>query len=422
MACFRNLGAIFVLVIVLLEASCEARVLKVASSSNSSSCSSSSPPAGFVRTNGTEFVLNGSAFFFNGFNSYWMMNVAVDSNQRYKISNVFREASSIGLSVCRTWAFNDGGYQALQISPGVYDENVFQALDFVVAEAGKYNVTLILSLVNNYHDFGGRPQYVQWANSSGALNATNDDDFYTNPVIKGYYKNHVTKVLTRNNTITKIAYKDDPTIMAWELINEPRCNVDYSGNTTNDWVQEMAGFVKSIDNNHLLEVGMEGFYGDSIPDRKQYNPGYQVGTDFIRSNLIDQIDFATIHAYPDNWLSGQNNTDQMTFMQRYMISHWNDTRTIIKKPLVMTEFGKSKKDAGFNISVRDSCMNDVYSRIYDMARKGGTFAGGMVWQLVDEDMDSFSDGYEIVLSQDNSTSSVISEQSSRMIELNSIHY
>ena len=60
----------------------------------------------------------------------------------------------------------------------------------MIAEARKYKVKLILSLVNNYHDFGGRPQYVQWAKDAG-VNVTNDDDFYTNPIVKGYYKNHV---------------------------------------------------------------------------------------------------------------------------------------------------------------------------------------------------------------------------------------
>lgn len=91
---------------------CEARLLRVT--------------PGFVQTKDTELVLNGSPFLFNGFNSYWMMNVAADPNQRYKVSNVFREASAIGLTVCRTWAFSDGGNQSLQISPGLYNEAMFQ--------------------------------------------------------------------------------------------------------------------------------------------------------------------------------------------------------------------------------------------------------------------------------------------------------
>ncbi|CAK9181568.1 unnamed protein product [Ilex paraguariensis] len=70
---------------------------------------------GFVRTKGTQFVLNDSPFLFNGFNSYWMMNVATNPSERYKVSEVFREAAAAGLSVCRTWAFADGGDKALQI-------------------------------------------------------------------------------------------------------------------------------------------------------------------------------------------------------------------------------------------------------------------------------------------------------------------
>ncbi|KAL5129651.1 Mannan endo-1,4-beta-mannosidase 5 [Glycine soja] len=407
MTSIMNLTSSMVILSILISTLvCEARLLRVT--------------PGFVQTKDTELVLNGSPFLFNGFNSYWMMNVAADPNQRYKVSNVFREASAIGLTVCRTWAFSDGGNQSLQISPGLYNEAMFQALDFVVAEAKKYRVRLIFSLVNNYNDFGGRPQYVQWANSSG-VPVANDDDFYTNPVVKGYYKNHVKRILTRINTITKTAYRDEPTIMAWELINEPRCQVDYSGKTINAWVQEMAPYVKSIDPMHLLEVGMEGFYGDSIPDRQQYNPGFQVGTDFVSNHLIKEIDFATIHAYPDNWLTGQNDTMQMAFMQRWMTSHWEDSRTILKKPLVFTEFGKSKKDPGYSIHARDSFMNVVYSSIYSFAQNGGTFAGGLVWQLLDEGMDPYDDGYEIVLSQNPSTSSVISQQSSKMVALEHIH-
>ncbi|KAM7511484.1 hypothetical protein LguiB_010359 [Lonicera macranthoides] len=371
---------------------------------------------GFVTTNGAHFVLNGLPFLFNGFNSYWMMNVATEPSERHKVSEVFRDAAAAGLSVCRTWAFADGGNKALQISPGVYDERVFEGLDFVIAEARRYGVHLILSFANNYNDFGGRPQYVQWARNAG-VRINSDDDFYTNQVLKGYYKNHMMKVMTRMNTITKIAYKDDSTIMAWELMNEPRCQADYSGRTINGWVQEMAIYVKSIDRKHLLEIGMEGFYGDTMPQRKQINPGFQVGTDFISNNLIKEIDFATIHAYPDIWLSGQNEVAQMAFMERWMSSHWEDSRTTLKKPLVIAEFGKSSKDPGYTLSARDTFMNTIYKSIYSFARSGGTLGGGLVWQLIAGGMDSYYDGYQIVLPANPSTARVISGQSHAMTAL-----
>lgn len=63
----------------------------------------------------------------------------------------------------------------------------------------------------------------------------------------------------------------------------------------------MAAHVKSIDSNHLLEVGLEGFYGETIPERKKINLGYEMGTDFISNNQVQGVDFATIHAYPDMW-------------------------------------------------------------------------------------------------------------------------
>lgn len=66
----------------------------------------------------------------------------------------------------------------------------------------------------------------------------------------------------------------------------------------------MAFHVKSIDPVHLLEIGTEGFYGPSTPERLQNNPNTfaaQVGTDFIRNHRALGIDFASAHIYPDSW-------------------------------------------------------------------------------------------------------------------------
>ncbi|KAF3336875.1 hypothetical protein FCM35_KLT19461 [Carex littledalei] len=93
-----------------------------------------------------------------------------------------------------------------------------KGLDFVVSEARKHNIRLILPLCNNWEDYGGKSQYIKWGQSSG-LDLTSDDEFFSNDTLKDYYKAFVEAVLTRTNTITNIEYKNDATILAWELIN-----------------------------------------------------------------------------------------------------------------------------------------------------------------------------------------------------------
>ncbi|XP_038681024.1 mannan endo-1,4-beta-mannosidase 4-like [Tripterygium wilfordii] len=229
-------------------------------------CESQADISNFVKTNGVHFMKNGKTMYLNGFNAYWLMMMASDPSARTKVSTTFQQASKYGMNVARTWAFNDGGYNSLQSSPGVYNENMFKGLDFMIAEAKKYGIYVRLCLVNNWRDRGGKAQYVQWAKERGQK-VRDEDDFYTNAVVKQYYKNHVKTVLTRINTITRVAYKDDPTIFAWELINEPRSTTDFSGKQILSWVEEMAAYLKSIDQNHLLDIGLEGFYGNSVPSR-----------------------------------------------------------------------------------------------------------------------------------------------------------
>lgn len=81
---------------------------------------------GFVRTSGQQLILNGSPFYANGFNAYWLMYFASDPSQRSKVSSAFQDAVSHGLSIGRTWAFSDGGYSPLQYSPGQYNDKMFQ--------------------------------------------------------------------------------------------------------------------------------------------------------------------------------------------------------------------------------------------------------------------------------------------------------
>lgn len=164
---------------------------------------------GFIRVERKHLMLNGSPFYGNGFNAYWLMYVASDPSQRDKVSSAFQEAANHSLVIARTWAFRDGGFSPLQYSPSSYNEQMFQVslplylcereslmscfvqgLDYVISEARKHGIKLILSLVNNYNDSGGKHQYLSWARNEGQK-IFSDDDFFTDSLVKTYYKNHI---------------------------------------------------------------------------------------------------------------------------------------------------------------------------------------------------------------------------------------
>uniref|UniRef100_A0ACD5YUR5 Uncharacterized protein n=1 Tax=Avena sativa TaxID=4498 RepID=A0ACD5YUR5_AVESA len=369
---------------------------------------------GFVRANGTRFMVGGRPFYSNGFNAYWLMYMGSDAADRSKVIATLDQASRLGATLVRTMAFNDGGSnRPLQISPGVYNEDTFKGLDFVIAEAKKRGIYLILSLVNNWSDLGGKRQYVQWARDQGHY-LSSDEDFFTNGLIQRFYMNHVKRVLTRVNNFTGVAYKDEPTIFAWELMNEPRLLSDLSGKTLQVWITLMSAYVKSIDPNHMVEIGLEGFYGESVPDRKKFNPGYTVGTDFISNNRIPTVDFATIHSYPEQWVSRSSNETRVEFMKKWMASHIEDAAKELQKPLLVSEFGWSARSNGYTVAARDDYFRMVYDAIYASVQEGGPSAGGLFWQVMAPGMEGWADGYEVVLEHSPTTATIVSQECAKI--------
>ncbi|XP_057953814.1 mannan endo-1,4-beta-mannosidase 2 [Malania oleifera] len=375
------------------------------------------PNLAFVERNGTQFMLDGKAFYINGWNSYWLMDHAVNEYSRPRVRAMLRAGAKMGLTVCRSWAFNDGAYNALQISPGQFDERVFEALDHVIAEARKHGIRLLLSLVNNLQAYGGKTQYVKWAWQEGIGLSSSNDSFFFDPTIRQYFKNYIKTVLTRKNTITGIEYRDDPTIFAWELINEPRCMSDPSGDTLQDWLEEMSAFVKSIDKNHLLTIGLEGFYGPKNPKRLTVNPGEwaaDLGSDFIRNSKMSTVDFASVHIYPDHWFHEQEFEDKLKYVSKWMKSHIEDGDKELKKPVMFTEFGLSNQNKDFQPPQRDRFYQTVHKIIYKSARKKGSGAGSFIWQFLVGGMEEYNDDFGIVPWERPTTYRIITEHSCRL--------
>ncbi|KAF9607768.1 hypothetical protein IFM89_000115 [Coptis chinensis] len=377
----------------------------------------------FITTNSTHFVIKNdgvedSIVYINGWNSYWLMEESVWENSRKRVSKMLKRGAEMGMTVCRTWAFSDGNApNSLQISPGVFDERVFQGLDFVIVEARRHKIRLVLSLVNNLNAFGGKAQYVRWAQEAGFNVTSSTDSFFSHPTIKKYYKNYIKAIVTRKNSISGVKYSEEPAIFAWELMNEPRCISSSSAPFLQTWITEMAAFIKSFDQQHLVTVGLEGFYGLTSTEKSSVNPGEwaaSLGSDFIQNSAVEDIDFASVHAYPDSWIPQADLDEKVSYLSHWVDSHVMDGEYTLNKPVLFTEVGSSLHIEKQGLQNRDLLLKTVYDRVYESAKKRQAGAGTLIWQLLVEGMEHYGDQYSLVAWDHPSTYKLIIEQSCRL--------
>jgi mannan endo-1,4-beta-mannosidase len=90
----------------------------------------------------------------------------------------------------------------------------------------------------------------------------------------------------------------------------------------------------------------------------------------------------------------------------------------MKKPLILGEFGKSWKLPGYSIENRNACFGKSYDAVYSGAKSGVACVGGLFWQLLAQGMETFRDGYDVVLEENPSTAALIAQQSQRRQNLN----
>lgn len=319
----------------------------------------------FVTRQGDKLMLNGKEFRFSGSNNYYFH---YRSNKM--IDDVMDNASKMGLKVMRCWGFIDGNGEGKTVEPkiemqpnmGEYAESGFERLDYAIKKASEKGIKLVIVLVNNWDDFGGMNAYVNWTKDPNR-----HDGFYTNETIKSAYKAYVNHMLNRVNTYTGVKYMDDPTIMTWELTNEARCESDPSGKTLFNWTKEMSEYVKSIDNNHLVALGEEGFIKDPKSTILEYNGSK--GLDWSQVIALPTIDYGTVHLYPDYW--GEPWKDGVKAGCDWLKAHANLAK-IAKKPVVFEEYGVLKT----SVTNRDYAYETWNNLAYELG-----YSGSMFWLL-----------------------------------------
>ena len=354
---------------------------------------------GFVQVKDGNFYLNGEEYHFFGANYWQGMNLgAPKTGDRERLLRELDHLQSLGLSNLRVLAASEGDtlmrycvHPALQTGPGEYNEDIWQGLDFLLAEMGKRNMKAVMVLGNFWTWSGGFPQYLRWA-GMGEIPYPQEPEyswkqytdyskqFYTNTAAQQMMQNHIKMVINRVNTITGLAYKDDPSIMAWQLANEPR-GYDVP-KEFQKWTRATSKLIKSLDPNHLVGLGTEG-------NTASKDAGVNVYTD----NNDPNIDYITMHIWAQNWgwyKPGQSDSVFVSMLDK-VNKYWEEHEHAAKqlnKPIVLEEFGIARDHCSYNVNAtthsRDNFFEYIFSKVHESQKKGGMVKGLNFWSYSGE--------------------------------------
>jgi mannan endo-1,4-beta-mannosidase len=204
----------------------------------------------------------------------------------------FQMLSQIGCTAARVWAYSPRWSEQPSIpEPYTYSDAFFEHFDHVVAAAKRHDIRLFAALFNGnpthapedheeYADEVGTNivQFVEWADDAEVHN-----DFFHSEDCRDMYTDWVETVLTHENHITGLEYRNDPTIAMWELGNEIQYGPPRVGDSIRHWIEDVGGFVKSLDEQTLLTTGSYGHQGRNA---------------YVDEASADPIDVASIHYYP----------------------------------------------------------------------------------------------------------------------------
>lgn len=79
------------------------------------------------------------------------------------------------------------------MNSGVYNEEAFAGLDYIIERAGFYGIKLILTFSNEWTTADSKVNYLEWGNSTDNSNA-----FFTDQAIQQFFKDHINTVVNRN--------------------------------------------------------------------------------------------------------------------------------------------------------------------------------------------------------------------------------
>ena len=352
----------------------------------------------FITRAGMGFECNGQPWRHTGANAWYLawLGAGLHPDDRGRLCRELDRLGSLGVTNIRLLASAEEGPLRNAVMPGFINKageinhQLLVGLDHAMAEIGRRNMTAVLYLTNNWEWSGGMMTLLWY--ETGQYIDNNDpahpwpqfpdlgSQFYINARALRRFHGYVRVLVSRVNTVTGQPYRDDPALMAWQLCNEPRPGV--STDTMNAilpayyrWIDNSADLIRSIDQNHMISLGMEGTIATN-------------GREDIVLRAHRNIDYLTAHVWPLNWgwVDGKNLARtwdaSKAKVEAYLETHQRLAR-IAGKPLVIEEFGFPRDGELYDPSATTLFRQRYYELIYQAAEaslaSGGPIVGTNFW-------------------------------------------
>ena len=353
----------------------------------------------FFTTNGTHLSLKGSPYYVVGSNMWYggYLGSSGKVGDRARLIKELDNLKAIGINNLRVLAVSEKSELNSAVHPattngfGQHDEELLAGLDFLIAEMAKRDMSIVIYLNNFWQWSGGMTQYMSWIDGKPVQdpNVTNDWEgfmaksasFYQSKKAQTEWRKTIKKIVTRVNTITGQSYINDPTILSWQLANEPRPgnskSTDKEKTVYIKWINDTAKYIHELDANHMVSTGSEGVMG-SARDEKL----------FIDAHSSPYINYLTYHLWIRNWSWFDQKKPAETWDSgvekgtAYLNSHI-DLAKKLNKPIVLEEFGLDRDMGAYDTNsttyYRDKFYRIVFETLYNRMKTGDAIAGFNFW-------------------------------------------
>ena len=350
----------------------------------------------FIKFNADgQFVRDGKPYYFVGANFWYgaILGSEGEGGNRERLHKELDFLKSIGINNLRVLVGADGenGIKtrvepSLQVAPGVYNDTILAGLDYFMNELRERDMTAVLYLNNSWEWSGGYSVYLQWSGHGDAVVPAVDGwpaymeyvkQFPQSDSAKALFANHVNYIVSRTNRYNQIKYVDDPTIMSWQIGNEPRAFSDENKEPFARWMADVAAQIKSLDPNHMVSSGSEGSWGCEMDMNL-----------FEKIHADPNINYLNIHIWPYNWswVKADSLKELLPRAKENTKKYIDDHMVIARKyskPIVLEEFGFPRDGFSFSKEAPTTARDEYYRYVFDLIRQdresGGLFAGCNFW-------------------------------------------